>query len=202
MICQWWALWQIIDLRDTGKSRYFAITEFNNCFIIGSWPSLFFNVYFREAKRSAIFHPRVTARRRKAWYRLRMSRILFAAKHNLDPSAYGQANTAILLTRARCWGIPLLMSFMYIGDHWSAWLHDSSIIKWSLIFFLFSYLSGNPIHCDCSLEWLRLLLVKNVLHAVQDGEHIKCASPLRAGDKALISLSHNQLCGKSTGFPS
>ena len=136
MICQWWALWQIIDLRDTGKSRYFAITEFNNCFIIGSWPSLFFNVYFREAKRSAIFHPRVTARRRKAWYRLRMSRILFAAKHNLDPSAYGQANTAILLTRARCWGIPLLMSFMYKGDHWSAWLHDSSIIKWSLIFFV------------------------------------------------------------------
>ena len=69
-------------------------------------------------------------------------------------------------------------------------------------FFFFSYLSGNPIHCDCSLEWLRLLLVKNVLHAVQDGEHIKCASPLRVGDKALISLSHNQLCGKSTGFPS
>ena len=31
----------IIDLRDTGKSRYFAIIEFNNCFIIRS-PSLFF----------------------------------------------------------------------------------------------------------------------------------------------------------------
>ena len=69
-------------------------------------------------------------------------------------------------------------------------------------FFFFCYLSGNPIHCDCSLEWLRLLLVKNVLHAVQDGAHIKCASPLRAGDKALISLSDNQLCGKSTVFPS
>ena len=27
-------------MRDTGKSRYFAITEFNNCFIIRS-PSLF-----------------------------------------------------------------------------------------------------------------------------------------------------------------
>ena len=26
----------IIDLRDTGKSRYFAITEFNSCFIIRS----------------------------------------------------------------------------------------------------------------------------------------------------------------------
>ena len=116
----------------------------------------------------------------------------------LRPGQYGYI---ILVTRARCWGTPLFMSFMYKGDHWSAWLHDSSIIKLSLIFF-FSYLSGNPIHCDCSLEWLRLLLVKNVLHAVQDGEHIKCASPLRVGDKALISLSHNQLCGKSTRFPS
>ena len=26
----------IIDLRDTDKSRYFAITKFNNCFIIQS----------------------------------------------------------------------------------------------------------------------------------------------------------------------
>ena len=32
---------QIIDLRDTDKSRYFAMTEFNDCFIIRS-PSLFF----------------------------------------------------------------------------------------------------------------------------------------------------------------
>ena len=45
---------QIIDLRDIGKSRYFGITEFNNCFIIRS-PSLFFKEYLREAKRSAIF---------------------------------------------------------------------------------------------------------------------------------------------------
>ena len=38
VICMW--LRQIIDLRDTDKSRYFTITEFNNCFIIRS-PSLF-----------------------------------------------------------------------------------------------------------------------------------------------------------------
>ena len=101
MICQWRMLRQIINMRDTGKSRYFAVTEFNNCLIIGS-PSLFFNEYLREAKRSAIFHPRAIATRRKAWYRLRMDRILFAVKHNLDPSAYGQTNEAILLTRARC----------------------------------------------------------------------------------------------------
>ena len=55
VICLWRAD-QLIDLRDTDhdKSRYFAITEFNNCFIIRS-PSLFFNEYPREAKRSAIF---------------------------------------------------------------------------------------------------------------------------------------------------
>ena len=51
VICLWRAdqlfaeaearLRQIIDLRDTDKSLYFAITQFNNCFIIRS-PSLFF----------------------------------------------------------------------------------------------------------------------------------------------------------------
>ena len=168
---------QIINLRDTGKSRYFAITEFNNCLIIGS-PTLFFNEYLREAKRSAIFHPRATARRWKAWYRLRVSRILFGAKHNPDPSAYSQTNTAILLTRAGCWswGTPLVMSFMYKGDHWSAWLYDSSIIKLSLIFFssvtclgiqftATAVLNG----CDCYL-WrtcymlYRMENISNVLH--------------------------------------
>ena len=54
IICQSRRLRQIIDLRDTDKSRYFAITEFNNCFIIRS-PSLFFNEYPWKAKRSAIF---------------------------------------------------------------------------------------------------------------------------------------------------
>ena len=46
---------QMIDLRDTDKSRYFAITEFNDCFIMIRSPSLFFKEYLREAKRSAIF---------------------------------------------------------------------------------------------------------------------------------------------------
>ena len=44
----------MIDLRDTDKSRYFAITEFNDCFIIRS-PSLCFKEYLREAKRPASF---------------------------------------------------------------------------------------------------------------------------------------------------
>ena len=61
IICLSLRLRQIIDLRDTDKSRYFAITEFNNCFIIRS-PSLFFNAYLREAKQSAFFHARTISR--------------------------------------------------------------------------------------------------------------------------------------------
>ena len=58
------------------KSQYFAITEFDNCFIIRS-PSLF--LYLNHSltahpKRPAIFSPR-------AWLQLRMSRILFVANH-------------------------------------------------------------------------------------------------------------------------
>ena len=37
------------------------------------------NIYLWEAKQSAIFQARAIARRRKAWFRVRMSRILFAA---------------------------------------------------------------------------------------------------------------------------
>ena len=33
----------MIDLQDTDKSRYFAITEFNNCFIIGKRSNLPFS---------------------------------------------------------------------------------------------------------------------------------------------------------------
>ena len=52
-------------------------TSSNNCLesIIRS-PSLFFNEYLRESKRSAIFHATAIARR-KAYFRLRVSRILF-----------------------------------------------------------------------------------------------------------------------------
>ena len=71
---------QIIDLWDTDKSRYFAITEFNNCFIIRS-PSLFFKWISSGSEAICHFHARTIARRRKARFALRMRRILFAAKH-------------------------------------------------------------------------------------------------------------------------
>ena len=45
---------QTIDLRHTEKPRYFAITEFNKCFIIRS-PSLFLINKLMDWKRSAIF---------------------------------------------------------------------------------------------------------------------------------------------------
>ena len=79
IICLNWRLRQITDLPASDKSQYFAITEFNNCFIIRSL-SLFFN----EWKRSAFLYARAIARRRKSWFRLRMSRILFAAKQLND----------------------------------------------------------------------------------------------------------------------
>ena len=73
---------QIIDLRDTGKSCYFAITEFNNCFIIRSL-SLFFTMnVFGKRSDLPFFHARAIERRRKVWFRLRMSRILFASKQS------------------------------------------------------------------------------------------------------------------------
>ena len=59
-------LWQIIDLRDTDNSRYFAITEFNNCFIIRS-PSLYFLIGISPGSEAIChFHARAIARRRKA----------------------------------------------------------------------------------------------------------------------------------------
>ena len=73
---------EISDMRDTDKSRCFAITEFNNCFIIRS-PSLFFKEYLWEARRCRHFHTRVITRRRKVWFHLRMSmRIVFPAKNS------------------------------------------------------------------------------------------------------------------------
>ena len=55
---------------ESDKSRYFAITEFSNCFIIWS------TCISLGSKAICHFHAR-----RKAWVLLCMSRILFAAKH-------------------------------------------------------------------------------------------------------------------------
>ena len=72
VICQWRAN-QITD-----KSRYYVITEVNNYFIIRS-PSLFSYLNHSLTAQGSdlpllMFHPR-------AWFELRMSRILFTEKH-------------------------------------------------------------------------------------------------------------------------
>ena len=48
----------IIDMRDTDKSRYFTITEFKNCFIIGL-PSLisYFNHFLAARESDLPFFP-------------------------------------------------------------------------------------------------------------------------------------------------
>ena len=82
---------QIIDLRDTDKSRYFAITGFNNyCFNIQS-PSLFFDGYLREAKRSAIFMHEWLQEGEKSGY-------LYAwAEYYLQPNKVGRHCTWALV---------------------------------------------------------------------------------------------------------
>ena len=90
MIC----LWQADQLfaEAERKSRYFAITEFNNNIVLSFnlTLSLFFIEYPWEAKRSAIFHATAIPRRRKARFPLRKSRIWFAAKHCWTAFAHEQ----------------------------------------------------------------------------------------------------------------
>ena len=62
IICRSRRLRQIIDLRYTDKTWYFAITEFSNCF------NNCFDYPYSPEKRSANFQTR-------AWLQLRMSRI-------------------------------------------------------------------------------------------------------------------------------
>ena len=57
----------------------------NNCFIIGS-PSLFFNEYLREAKRSAFFH----AITYHAWFRSRIRQNIICSQTQLDDIAHEQ----------------------------------------------------------------------------------------------------------------
>ncbi|KAL9952630.1 hypothetical protein ACROYT_G039906 [Oculina patagonica] len=57
------------------------------------------------------------------------------------------------------------------------------------------YLKGNPFHCACNLEWLRIKLHSSPTF-IQDGGKIECATPLKFQSKALKSLSN--LCGTGT----
>ena len=83
IVCRSRRLRQIIDLRDTEKSWYFAITEFNNCFIIRS-PSMFFQWISFGSEAICHFHARAMARRRKHGF-------LYAwAEYYLQPNTVGR----------------------------------------------------------------------------------------------------------------
>ena len=64
---------QIIELRDNDESRYFAITEFNNCLS-------FDHRSFDQLNMSNNSLPPIHHNHTRAEFRLRMSRILLAAK--------------------------------------------------------------------------------------------------------------------------
>ena len=100
---------QIIDLRDTDKSRYFAITEFNNCFIIRSPTLFFFNEYPREAKRSTIFTQERSQEGEKQGF-------LYAyAEYYLQPNTSKHSCTALRISR------PLFVG-SYLQVTWWAFL--------------------------------------------------------------------------------
>ena len=64
---------KIIELRDIDESRYFAITEFNNCLS-------FDHRSFDQLNMSNNSLPPIRHNHTRAEFRLRMSRILLAAK--------------------------------------------------------------------------------------------------------------------------
>ena len=76
--------WRADQLFAEEKSQYFGVNEFSIIVLSFDHQVCFFNEHLWEAKRSAIFRARAIARRRKEWFRLRMNRILFAKKAQLD----------------------------------------------------------------------------------------------------------------------
>ena len=80
IICRSRKLWQIINLRDTDKSRYFVFLM---------------NILGKICH----FHERAVARRRKARFPLRMRRILFAAQHLSPTQLDGIAHEQTIICR-------------------------------------------------------------------------------------------------------
>ena len=79
---------QIIDVRDTGKSQYFAITEFNNCFIIPS-PSLFLTTIF--TKRSDLpFSRKNNRKKEKSKVSFTHEKNIICSQTQLDDIAHEQ----------------------------------------------------------------------------------------------------------------
>ena len=88
IICRIQRLRQIIHLRDTDKSRYFAITEFNNCFIIRS-PSLFIKMSIL-GKRSDLPFSESDRRKEKSMVSFTHEQNIICSKTLLDGIAHKQ----------------------------------------------------------------------------------------------------------------
>ena len=100
---------QKINLPDNDKSRYFALTEFNNYhlnieFVFPPAINIFFYSFWKASKAICHFYPREIARKRKEWFHLRMSKILFAAKKGTTKCVSRQLLVSIYL-QVTCGGL-------------------------------------------------------------------------------------------------
>ena len=80
---------QIIDLRDTDKSRYFAITEFNNFFIIRS-PSLFFLMNILGKRCDLPFSRKSDRKKEKSTVSFTHEQNIICSQTLMDGIAHGQ----------------------------------------------------------------------------------------------------------------
>ena len=112
---------QVVDLWDTDKSRYFAITEFNNLF----------------------YHSVTNAitGRRKAWFHLRLNRILFATKHSWT---------------TLCMSGPLFCRQLFAGHVVSSWPMKGENNLHAMIILCIILSIVNKLHV-CSLFFLSFL---------------------------------------------
>ena len=76
-------------MRDTDKSQYFVITEFNNCFFIRS-PRSF--VFFNEYLTFCHFKARAIARRSTVCFHLRMNSIFICSQTQMGDIARKQTS--------------------------------------------------------------------------------------------------------------
>ena len=77
-------------IRDTDKSQYFAITEFNNIVLRFDHQINFLMNICQEVKWSAIFHARAIAGRRKVWFHFMHEQNIICSQTQLDNIAHEQ----------------------------------------------------------------------------------------------------------------
>ena len=105
---------QIIDLRDTDKSRYFAITEFNNCFIIRS-PTLFFLMNILGKRSDLPFSRKSDRKKEKSKVSFTHMQNIICSQSDLQPNTSKYSCTALRISR------PLFVG-SYLQVTWWAFL--------------------------------------------------------------------------------